>query len=885
MNQRHTLIASASKAIRLGGVMVVVALVMALVWLPNQLYASDTDIQYDTSVSDSSDTPVHSFSKDMTIGTHSDRYLVFGISITADTTSDVMPAVAGATWVVGSTEQTFTFKQGQPSTTGGVDTARAEIWELVAPTVGDGTLTVTLDTKAITGETADTSPTGSTSVTGESLGSGDGSTTNFSGTLAHSPVVRNTVTITAGSVTATDDGDGNLTGSGVSSGSIDYDTGDWDITYDTAPSNSTSITADYDYGKWKFSGTLANTPVDPSSVTFSATVGGSTKTASDNGSGIIAGDSGNISGTINYTTGAWTLEYTTPPDSSSNITADYDRQNEAQLAGGAVSLYNVHQSNPSPSGAANNGDSDDAYVSITTSTRHVIFGVVATTGPAGTATPTTYITERWNIKNGTGNTDTLGAGGTAPAPSSGHSRDVEWTFTNSRKWSIAGIDIQPPNPPTLARFARVKALSTDRGTLLQWRTGYEADNLGFRIWREVNGQRIRVNHELVAGSALFAGPSGQLRSGRSYTYWDGGATEGNPAVYWLEDVAIDGTSTWHGPFLSAPATAQERKRMGEELGIEVHGSPVLSTLSAGLRRPSAPTVRSVPVTTGHGSLEEQWALASRPGAKISVSREGWYRVTRAQLAAAGFDPGPDPTDLQLWVDARQVAMRVTGMDDGFFDQTDAIEFYGRGTDTPFTGTRVYWLVAGDSPGLRIQKMGYQRPLPIVREQKTYECTIERRDKNIYAAGLVSNGDRDNFYGGVVSSTPANVSLTLDHVKVEDAVETTPVLQVSVQGLTTGEHIVGLSFNGHDLGTVSFEGQDLSQSTHQLQRDWLVEGNNTLSLTAEGGDSDVSLIDVVRLSYERPFIAMKDERFQWGGSACFRCDRSRPAPGDRRYRRT
>ncbi len=542
-----------------------------------------------------------------------------------------------------------------------------------------------------------------------------------------------------------------------------------------------------------------------------------------------------------------------PPTGTNTVSVTLSAS--TQVVASAVAFGNVNQTSPSRSSASTRATSSSISLAVTSASRDAIIDVVSSLYPIN-PTPGSSQTLRWNLATGTNSTDLRGSGSTKPGV--GTFDGVTWTLSASTSWSISAESIQPPNPPTLARFAKVAALSTDRGTLVQWRTGYEADNLGFRIWREVNGQRVRVNSELVAGSALFAGPSVELRSGRSYTFWDSRSAGNNPAVYWLEDVALDGTSTWHGPYLSMPATAQEEKWIGEQLGIELHGSPVLSTLNAGLRAPASPTVRRAPVEMGHGSLEEQWALASQPGAKISVSREGWYRVTRAQLAAAGFDPGPDPTNLQLWAEARQVATRITGMEDGYFDPADSVEFYGRGIDTPSTGTRVYWLVVGDSPGLRIQKMGYQRPLPIVREQTTYECTIERRDKSIYAAGLTSNGDRDNFYGGVVSSTPADVSLSLDHVKAESAGETTPVLQVSLQGFTAGEHVVRLSFNGHDLGTVSFQGQDLSRTTHELQRNWLVEGNNTLSLTAEGGDGDVSLVDVVSLKYQRPFVAVGDQ---------------------------
>lgn len=87
--------------------------------------------------------------------------------------------------------------------------------------------------------------TSGTSYSGEAFGTGDGTTTTFSHTMANVPVLLGSVTITAGAVVATDDGLGNLVGAGVSSGSIDYDTGATSITYENPPASGTSITTGY----------------------------------------------------------------------------------------------------------------------------------------------------------------------------------------------------------------------------------------------------------------------------------------------------------------------------------------------------------------------------------------------------------------------------------------------------------------------------------------------------------------------------------------------------------------------------------------------------------------------------------------------------------------
>jgi hypothetical protein len=50
--------------------------------------------------------------------------------------------------------------------------------------------------------------------------------------------------------------------------------------------------------------------------------------------------------------------------------------------------------------------------------------------------------------------------------------------------------------------------------------GNEIDNLGFRIYREENGELNQLTPELIAGSAFLTGPATALRTGYSYSWWD-----------------------------------------------------------------------------------------------------------------------------------------------------------------------------------------------------------------------------------------------------------------------------------------------------------------------------------------------------------------------------
>jgi flagellar hook assembly protein FlgD len=77
----------------------------------------------------------------------------------------------------------------------------------------------------------------------------------------------------------------------------------------------------------------------------------------------------------------------------------------------------------------------------------------------------------------------------------------------------------------------------------------------------------------------------------------------------------------------------------------------------------------------------EWINYQQSYWKLKVVQDGWYRVSAAQLAAAGFPTASiDPRKIQLFYRGQEMAIYVNGEQDGVFDNTDYIEFYGRKND-------------------------------------------------------------------------------------------------------------------------------------------------------------------------------------------------------------
>lgn len=79
----------------------------------------------------------------------------------------------------------------------------------------------------------------------EVIETGDGATKAFTGTLANAPVEPGTVVVTDGVEDFADDGFGNLTGDAGGSGTINYKTGSYSLTFNANVVADVDVTADY----------------------------------------------------------------------------------------------------------------------------------------------------------------------------------------------------------------------------------------------------------------------------------------------------------------------------------------------------------------------------------------------------------------------------------------------------------------------------------------------------------------------------------------------------------------------------------------------------------------------------------------------------------------
>lgn len=418
------------------------------------------------------------------------------------------------------------------------------------------------------------------------------------------------------------------------------------------------------------------------------------------------------------------------------------------------------------------------------------------------------------------------------------------TDNNAHDFTVCEPNPHGPFHPALATLNLFTATGYDDGrVLLEWQTGYEVDNLGFNIYRDRGGKRTRINSQLIAGSALMVG-SAALTAGRSYRFWDD-ASSTNDVVYWIEDVALSGRSTWHDPIpvhrpagLDLPAPDQRKPLLLESLGRT--------------QDPTAPAENRAellkPTTT---QLELQSNLASRAALKLAIRNEGWYRISQSELVAAGLDPKTNPGNLQMFVDGKEQPICVVTESDGGFGPNSAVEFYGFGIDAASTDKHVYWLVAGSEPGARIQQVKGKGSRAA---NASFPYTVERKDRTVYFSAL-RNGERENFFGAVVASSPVDQSLLVRHLDKTSSEQAE--LEVVVQGVTLMAHRIRVSLNDEAVGEIAFDDEEVGVARLTIPQSLLKEGQNQVRLTSVAGDRDISLVDHIRLTYRHTYTADDD----------------------------
>ncbi len=396
---------------------------------------------------------------------------------------------------------------------------------------------------------------------------------------------------------------------------------------------------------------------------------------------------------------------------------------------------------------------------------------------------------------------------------------------------------KPPvvSSETSVKYTNLQAQSAAKGVLISWQTESELNNLGFLVYRVTANGRELAGKSIVPGSFL---KNREISSdGGSYSLFD---PNGNSSSqYVIENIGKSGQKQLSGSFYASSTNLSAKQSdalVSASTAANINGT-VESYQSQNGNSGSKPTLTD---------LNKQRIIAATPGVKIAVKKDGLYRVTRAQLASAGFNLTGSIGNWQLYLNGIEQSIIVE-------PGGNYLEFYGKGIDTNEADTQNYFLIAGTTSGKRMAT-NVLRSLNSQVNGNSYYQTFVRKERTVYASGIL-NGDLDNHFGTVVTSSPGNDVFSLSGVDFNST--GTVTLEVNIQGLTTTDHQVSISINNNALAGIAGSSTDLITARYQIPAAFLAEGNNTLRMSDSIG---VGLVESIRVSYNRKYQAQNNNLF-------------------------
>ncbi|MEO6589099.1 MAG: hypothetical protein ABIP06_07205, partial [Pyrinomonadaceae bacterium] len=384
-------------------------------------------------------------------------------------------------------------------------------------------------------------------------------------------------------------------------------------------------------------------------------------------------------------------------------------------------------------------------------------------------------------------------------------------------------------PKTLPDIKTAEAFSDGNGVLLKWQTENETNLIGFNIYRSNSKENIRVNKNFILSSTTRNGKD--VDFGGDYNYFDENGAFQN--TYSIESIFSDGKRTVVNPVL--PRYTSDLKNVSD-LSSETYRQSTSSNnsiIEQSLIKP--PTYLKAELENNQSlndPVNQKW-IAAQPGVKINITKEGFYRITRSELQAAGFNVSASTNFWQLYLNGEEQAIIVDPSD-------QYIEFYGSDfQDTYESGNQTYFLVVGPNPGRRMDTR-VVRPVGGTIPATTFYQNQTTRQK-LYYIPNIRNGDNQNFFGTFISETPAGVQFNIRGI--DYSIRKTDI-SVVIQGASLTPHLTQVVVNGNDMGTVSGSNQESMTLEFTIPTAFLNEGANTVEFTVLDGSSDFSFFDSI-----------------------------------------
>ncbi|NHE55591.1 putative type IX secretion system sortase PorU2 [Cyclobacterium plantarum] len=273
----------------------------------------------------------------------------------------------------------------------------------------------------------------------------------------------------------------------------------------------------------------------------------------------------------------------------------------------------------------------------------------------------------------------------------------------------------------------------------------------------------------------------------------------------------------------------------------------------------------------------QWVKHEQEYYKIPTATDGVFRLSYTTFSASGIPIASlDPREIQVYHRGKEVAVFVSGEEDGVFDQGDYLEFIGKRNDgtldtalydspdllpNPFYNTHndttAFFLTV--SPGERGKRMVLTTPSIGSGEVSSYQKSALQHFSEQYSLGKIyfpgvrlSKYDEGQGWTSSIVTKGASRSLNFSNLG-EIRAEIIPGLEISLVGRSETSHLTSIKVGPsaaslRELGQVSFDDFQVKVFKEDLRAsDFSVDGNLFISVTSLGVNNAV---DNISINYSR-----------------------------------
>lgn len=419
---------------------------------------------------------------------------------------------------------------------------------------------------------------------------------------------------------------------------------------------------------------------------------------------------------------------------------------------------------------------------------------------------------------------------------------------------------------TYASIAWFDAFASGGSVVVEWRTSLEVGTVGFRLLRFDPQQRryVRLHEKLLPG--LLVSPEGG-----TYRFEDESAPRDGLLIYVLEEVDIRGKRNWYGPYrvtvADGPTEESQKDWVADRDDLPRRGARKSGLRIGGKRferRATRPS-RARRVATDTARKERGAARARRRAqrgnaVKVTTVELGLHYLPALSLAEA-LGRSESAVARQIARGRLQLTNRGRVVPYLPAEGGAGVYFYAESVDSIYTEENAYWIRLGRGTTMAATPSGPGElftasfPHTVHVEEDHYPLPVYFQDPEADFWGW------DYLFAGYPGWDTKSLVVTASDVAGGSDATLSVHLIGGTETTAPTDHHVTVSWNGVTVGEASWDGITPHTFEVALRSGEVLEGANTLGLTATlGAGVPYSFVyyDSVDLTYQRRYRALHDE---------------------------